>query len=89
MTRERIGVEAERFVNHWTPKSGRDATKRDWEATWRNWISNAMEPGYGAASYQGHRPGTHTTPRRAATGSNAILAGMARLAHRIDSLLVG
>lgn len=28
----------ERFVNHWRAKTGRDATKLDWDATWRNWM---------------------------------------------------
>lgn len=36
-----LGVETEKFVNFWTAKSGRDATKLDWAATWRNWILNA------------------------------------------------
>lgn len=30
-----------KFVDHWTAKTGRDATKLDWAATWRNWIRNA------------------------------------------------
>lgn len=29
--------EALKFANHWRSKSGRDATKRDWLATWQNW----------------------------------------------------
>lgn len=28
----------EMFVNHWRAKTGRDATKKDWPATWRNWL---------------------------------------------------
>lgn len=28
----------ERFVNHWRAKAGKDATKLDWLATWRNWL---------------------------------------------------
>jgi hypothetical protein len=35
--------ETEKFINYWTAKSGRDATKLDWDATWRNWILNAAE----------------------------------------------
>lgn len=34
-------TETERFVNHWTAKTGKDATKLDWNATWRNWILGA------------------------------------------------
>lgn len=26
------------FVDYWTAKSGKDATKLDWPATWRNWL---------------------------------------------------
>lgn len=33
--------ETEKFCNYWRAKSGRDASKIDWDATWRNWILNA------------------------------------------------
>jgi hypothetical protein len=42
MPQSRVSAEAEKFRNYWTAKSGAGATKRDWSATWRNWI-NAME----------------------------------------------
>ncbi len=29
---------AEMFRNYWKAKPGKDATKLDWEATWRNWV---------------------------------------------------
>jgi DnaT DNA-binding domain len=38
-----IEAEIEKFRNYWVAKSGPSATKRDWSATWRNWIINAME----------------------------------------------
>lgn len=28
----------ESFENHWRAKTGRDATKRDWQRTWANWV---------------------------------------------------
>lgn len=31
---------AQRFRDHWTAKTGRDSTKLDWEATWRNWCKS-------------------------------------------------
>lgn len=31
---------AQRFKDHWTAKTGRDSTKLDWEATWRNWCKS-------------------------------------------------
>lgn len=43
LSSDRIRVEAEKFVDFWASKSGKDATKVDWEATWRNWIRNAVK----------------------------------------------
>jgi hypothetical protein len=36
-----VRLEAERFKDYWIAKSGRDATKLDWQATWRNWCRTA------------------------------------------------
>ena len=36
-------TETEKFINHWRGKSGKDATKVDWEATWRNWMLSALD----------------------------------------------
>jgi uncharacterized protein YdaU (DUF1376 family) len=33
--------ESEAFIDYWTAKAGRDATKLDWLATWRNWCRNS------------------------------------------------
>lgn len=35
---------AERFRDFWTSKTGRDATKLDWFATWRNWCKAEKVP---------------------------------------------
>jgi hypothetical protein len=35
--------ETAKFVDYWRAKSGRDGTKQDWVATWRNWIRKASE----------------------------------------------
>ena len=35
--------ETDKFINYWRGKSGKDATKLDWPATWRNWMLNAEE----------------------------------------------
>lgn len=37
-----------RFRDFWVSKSGKDATKMDWMATWRNWVRNekGLRPGY-------------------------------------------
>lgn len=36
-------AETARFVDYWRAKTGKDATKRDWPATWRNWMRTAEE----------------------------------------------
>lgn len=45
MARERPDIdlvaEHRKFTDHWQAKTGKDATKLDWDATWRNWIRNA------------------------------------------------
>ena len=38
MPRNAVENEAEKFRNYWVAKFGASATKRDWSATWRNWI---------------------------------------------------
>lgn len=35
--------ETEKFRNYWRAKSGKDATKVDWAATWKNWMLTAAE----------------------------------------------
>lgn len=35
--------ETEKFRDYWSAKSGRDAAKVDWTATWRNWMRNAAD----------------------------------------------
>jgi hypothetical protein len=36
-----LRLEAEKFVNYWASKSGKDATKLDWPKTFLNWCLNA------------------------------------------------
>ena len=36
-------VETDKFIDYWQAKSGKDATKRDWVATWRNWMRRAQD----------------------------------------------
>jgi hypothetical protein len=79
-TNERTLMEAEKFTNYWTAKSGTGAMKRDWSATWRNWILNAMERQHGFNCH----PGAASAARRTGTTSDAVLAGMGRLAARLS-----
>ena len=41
----KVDLEAEhrKFVDYWRAKAGKDATKLDWDATWRNWIRRAKD----------------------------------------------
>jgi hypothetical protein len=34
-------TQTEAFIDYWMAQAGQRATKRDWEATWRNWIRNS------------------------------------------------
>ncbi|CAK00999.1 hypothetical protein [Bartonella tribocorum] len=40
---ERIKVEIAKFRDYWHSKAGANATKIDWQATWRNWVRKAIE----------------------------------------------
>lgn len=46
----RLKREAEGFRDYWIAKAGRDAAKRDWEATWRNWVRKIAPSGPPRAS---------------------------------------
>lgn len=37
-------LEAAKFKDYWLAKTGKDATKADWFATWRNWVRNTKAP---------------------------------------------
>jgi hypothetical protein len=82
LSEQKINVEAEKFKNYWIAKSGANAVKRDWEATWRNWIINVMERRYAPNDRSG--PGRSAASRRPATGADAVLAGLGRVAARIS-----
>ena len=40
---QEIRTESDKFRDFWVAKSGKDAAKLDWEATWRNWCRNAKK----------------------------------------------
>lgn len=44
-----VDFEASKFIDFWHAKSGKDAAKLDWLATWRNWCRNAR-PSYRSAT---------------------------------------
>jgi len=43
-------AEADRFKDFWMAKSGKEACKADWPATWRNWIRTCRDSGRYARS---------------------------------------
>ncbi|HEX8413810.1 MAG TPA: hypothetical protein VF637_07985 [Sphingomicrobium sp.] len=48
-----VTEEAAAFVDHWHAKPGKDGTKLDWFATWRNWCRNSRrKPGQTAGNVQ-------------------------------------
>ena len=74
-------LETEKFINHWRSKPGREATKLDWTATWRNWMLNATGGRPARASPNGHglveRDGLKLRPETAARlDDNARFAAM-------------
>jgi len=44
-SREGAEAEAANFKDFWLSKTGKDATKMDWRATWRVWVRNSRRPG--------------------------------------------
>jgi hypothetical protein len=85
LTSEQTGIEAEKFKNYWSAKTGNGATKLDWEATWRNWIISTVERANGTARNSRDKAApTYPSARSAPTGADAVLAGMGRLARRVD-----
>lgn len=44
LDRATIDREALKFRNHWTSKTGKDASKRNWSRTWQNWILSDYGP---------------------------------------------
>lgn len=78
-----VPVEAAKFRDYWCAKSGKDATKVDWLATWRNWCRNAVERTYGrsptkpqgptrATPHTGLRTGDTSQPLRGHDGSDLL-----------------
>jgi hypothetical protein len=82
MSETLIALEAQKFKNYWIAKAGAGATKRDWSATWRNWILNVLERRHDVAtrrSIPGSIPNAGCRP----AGADAVLAGMGRLSRRL------
>lgn len=46
-----VRLEVETFRDYWIAKPGKDGTKTDWSATWRNWIRRANAPRRGNGGF--------------------------------------
>ena len=55
-------AETENFRDYWHAKSGKDATKRDWDATFRRWMRTARDRQNNGRPVK-RRPHTPGTPR--------------------------
>ena len=53
LTQEWFVQVAHKFKDYWIAKSGKDATKADWLATWRNWIRREVENAKGGSGTTG------------------------------------
>lgn len=78
-----LGLEAEKFSNYWTGKSGKDATKLDWRKTWINWALGAK----GQAN--GHGKQTSNNDRFLAGAADAIREALGPTADGGDNVIVG
>lgn len=80
---ERIQVLGEKFKNHFLGASGKGSTSPDWFRKWCNWCLNDVEWNGKSNGQQSNGHRTAQTTRSGATGQDAILAGMGRLADRV------
>lgn len=79
--------EAASFRDYWHSKAGRDATKTDWSATWRNWVRRAAKTtGPAQAPVKSKTLNAVETALRIANGQSVDGAGN-RDGHRQASLL--
>ena len=66
-TPEAVRIEADKFSDHWATKTGKDARKADWLATWRNWCRSdiAQRSHQPMRAVRPARPGQMTAEDRA------------------------
>lgn len=64
-----IRAEAAKFRDYWISRAGAQARKRDWQATWRNWMRNAGVPRRQFTTIDGVANGTPSSGAGGAYGS--------------------
>lgn len=74
-TRDTVLAIAGKFRNHWVAKSGKDATKIDWYATWQNWCDSGI-------TQREHPP-----PRDGATAAQRQADASAAKAARLEAAM--
>lgn len=75
ITRDQVLGEAARFRDYWVAASGSNAAKKNWEATWRNWIRGSQErPKYRARKVEGSIAPDLVENRDAGADLDALLA---------------
>lgn len=55
LTQEWFVQVAHKFKDYWIAKAGKDATKADWLATWRNWVRREVDNGKGGTGTTGKK----------------------------------
>lgn len=93
VTRSTVDTELEKFRNYWIAKSGQGATKRDWSATWKNWMITAQErSGQTPAARAIRKPTSADIGRQlledmenAASGSESAIAADQPFARQLGS----
>ncbi|WP_375640991.1 MULTISPECIES: hypothetical protein [unclassified Bartonella] len=54
MPPERVKAEMAKFRDYWKARTGKDARKTDWKATWRNWVQKVIEDLENGKNYGNH-----------------------------------
>jgi hypothetical protein len=81
LTPDQTAIEVEKFKNYWSARSGTGAMKRDWDATFRNWLINTMERQHGNSVGHQSAVGRFGSAGPRQTHEASVLAGMGRLAR--------
>ena len=83
-TPETVRLESEKFADFWHAKTGKDATKADWLATWRNWCRNARPASNGGEPHRRTETERRVASIEALTGRNRSHERPAEAADVVD-----
>lgn len=83
-------VDHDSFCDHWRAQAGQRAVKRDWEATWRNWMRRTQENrSRGVAGGSRPRPVTTSTTDDRVSGALQIGAQLQAIHDEAQRKAVG